>query len=444
MLKTQGLAHPSCLSQATLRRRPATAFFRNEARACDEEGKTALKGKCGPQESDLPMAPLNSAKERANLCRAEKVPRDPEGALPACEARAAPALIRFLRACAGFPCKERWIACMKRNCCQGWPGLAAQRARKCLGQLEHFTFGRQRTLNKNIRTAQEPEDGTSEPEIKKEEKTIKEEDLSIKPMLDAEPSKVWGTLAPLGLGHPRIKKFQERKHGTGVFATKNAPSMLEGEDLAPDQKEKLKRVASTDQAGRFPVASARGHTALLAMCDFDSNCIDAEPIKGQSENELIRAWERCCEDLRRAGFRAVLQRIGSETSKKMITHIEKSGLKIEVAAPGNHRTNPVERAIQSLKGHMISIISSLGPGFPMDQWDLLMPQIIITLNLQHESRHQQLLSACAQIKGSFDFNKAPLAPLGCAAIAHKRPAGRGTRAGCGIAGFCVGPAFGKC
>ena len=66
-----------------------------------------------------------------------------------------------------------------------------------------------------------------------------------------------------------------------------------------------------------------------------------------------------------------------------------------------------------------------------------MPQIILTLNLQRQSRYQPLLSAHAQIKGLFDFNKTPLAPLGCAVIVHKRPAKRGTWADHGVASFYV-------
>ena len=121
------------------------------------------------------------------------------------------------------------------------------------------------------------------------------------------------------------------------------------------------------------MTSARGHKSLFVMCDFDSNYIDAEPIKNHTDPELPRAWERCYESFRRAGFHAVLQRIDNEVSKKIIAHAEKNGIEMEVVAPGNHRTNPAERAIQTLKGHVISIISGPDPDFPLDQWDLLVP-----------------------------------------------------------------------
>ena len=47
-------------------------------------------------------------------------------------------------------------------------------------------------------------------------------------------------------------------------------------------------------------------------------------------------------------------------------------------------------------------------------------------------------------KGASGFSKAPLAPLGCAATAHKRTEKRGSWAEHGAGGFCAGPALGKC
>ena len=71
-----------------------------------------------------------------------------------------------------------------------------------------------------------------------------------------------------------------------MLAAGGLAKLFEDDKLTPEQRERLKRVISTDQAGRFPAAPAEGHTALFAMLDFDSNYIDAEPIKGNSEDEL--------------------------------------------------------------------------------------------------------------------------------------------------------------
>ena len=113
----------------------------------------------------------------------------------------------------------------------------------------------------------------------------------------------------------------------------------------------------------------------------------------------------------------------------VVAHIEQNEIEIKISAPDSLRADPVDRASRALLEHMISILGGAGPDFPLEQWNLLMPQIIITLSLLRESRCQPLLSACAQAKGVPGFNKAPLAPLGCAATARERAGKRGSWAG---------------
>ncbi|KAL7476772.1 hypothetical protein ACHAW6_002609 [Cyclotella cf. meneghiniana] len=45
------------------------------------------------------------------------------------------------------------------------------------------------------------------------------------------------------------------------------------------------------------------------------------------------------------------------------------------------RCNAVERAIQTFKGHFISKLAGVADNFPIHQWDELLPQTILTLNL---------------------------------------------------------------
>ena len=45
-----------------------------------------------------------------------------------------------------------------------------------------------------------------------------------------------------------------------------------------------------------------------------------------------------------------------------------------------------------------------------------------------------------KIWGNFDFNKTPLAPLGCLIVAHERVQDRGTWADHGVKGYFIGPA----
>ena len=89
--------------------------------------------------------------------------------------------------------------------------------------------------------------------------------------------------------------------------------------------------------------------------------------------------------------------------------------------PGIHRTNAAERAIRTFKNHFIAGLSSVHPGFPMSEWDRLLFQGELTLNLLRASRVNPKISAYTYLFGNFDFNKTPLAPPGSKVLVHLKP-----------------------
>ena len=64
--------------------------------------------------------------------------------------------------------------------------------------------------------------------------------------------------------------------------------------------------------------------------------------------------------------------------------------------------------------------------FPANLCDRLLTQTEITLNLLQQSNATLNVSAYAHLSGPFDYNKMPLAPMGCAAQIHKKADKRGT------------------
>jgi hypothetical protein len=79
----------------------------------------------------------------------------------------------------------------------------------------------------------------------------------------------------------------------------------------------------------------------------------------------------------------------------------------------------VERAIQTFKSHFIAILAGVNSLFPMSLWDHLVPQAAITLNLLRQANKMPSVSAYEFVNGKFDYNKFPLAPLGCAVEMHE-------------------------
>ena len=58
--------------------------------------------------------------------------------------------------------------------------------------------------------------------------------------------------------------------------------------------------------------------------------------------------------------------------------------------------------------------------FPLDFWDLLLPQATTTLNLLQNSRIFSKLSVCAVLEGQHDFNCHPLTPPGTKIVVHEK------------------------
>ena len=46
-----------------------------------------------------------------------------------------------------------------------------------------------------------------------------------------------------------------------------------------------------------------------------------------------------------------------------------------------HRQNAVEQAIQSFKNHLLGTLASCDPNFLIEEWDRLLDQCILTINL---------------------------------------------------------------
>jgi hypothetical protein len=94
--------------------------------------------------------------------------------------------------------------------------------------------------------------------------------------------------------------------------------------------------------------------------------------------------------------------------------------------PGCHRRNAAKVAIRNFKAHFLSVLAGVSNDFPLNLWDKLFPQTEITLNLLCQSNATPTISAYAHINGPFDYNKMPLAPMGCNVQVHEKADSRGT------------------
>ena len=110
--------------------------------------------------------------------------------------------------------------------------------------------------------------------------------------------------------------------------------------------------------------------------------------------------------------------------------------------PHNHKVNAAERAMQTFKGHLISGFCCTDSKWPLQLWNNLTTQALITLNLCRTSRKHPDRSAYHSFYGQcYDWNKHPMASPGTRAVVYEALESSlswGTR---GVYGWYCGPAF---
>ena len=300
-----------------------------------------------------------------------------------------PALTRYLHACAGYPTTATWTKAIDNGHYITWPGLTSTHVRKYLPPSEETTMGHMHLLRKGIHPT----------------------------TTDS---------APIETPRELATRRQQRQHNVGAHTI---------------QFDTLKGMISTDQAGRFPISSARGHKYIFVLYYYDSNAILAEPIISRKKEHLLQGYKTCFAHLQRAGIHPIIQRLDNEVSDLLIAAIVANNLDYQFASASDHQLNPAERAIQSFKNHFISILNGADASLPAIQWNRLVFFAMITLCMLRTSRINPQLSAYAQLWGNFDFNHNPLAPAGCKAIIHQRAHERGTWAKHGEIVYFVSPAM---
>ena len=182
----------------------------------------------------------------------------------------------------------------------------------------------------------------------------------------------------------------------------------------------------TDQPGRFPATSSSGNQYIMVLVEVDGNYIDTEPMKNRSAGAMIKAYLALWARLTATGtIRPMTHLMDNEASAELKAEIRKN-CTIQLVPPDNYRRNLAERAIQTFKCHFKAILAGADDSFPMQLWDKLPPQTILTLNLLRQSNVAPTVSAYQYVHGIIDYNKTPLAPLGCAVQLFESSTRRGT------------------
>ena len=263
-------------------------------------------------------------------------------------------VVRYLHAAAGFPTQETWIKAIKAGNYSTWPTINPTVVRRHFPESDETQKGHMKRQRQGVRST----------------RVNKERESHV----------------------PAIPKAKD----IYIKIFNNSETM------------------HTDQTGRFPATSSRGNQYIMVLVEVDGNFIDAEPMKNRSEGAMIKAYITLWTRLTASGtIKPKTHILDNEASAEFKKEIQKN-CAIQLVPQDNHQRNLAERAIQTFKSHFKSILAGVDDSFPMRLWDRLLPQAVLTLNLLRQSNAVPTISAWQYVHGHFDYNKMPLAPMGCA------------------------------
>jgi hypothetical protein len=129
----------------------------------------------------------------------------------------------------------------------------------------------------------------------------------------------------------------------------------------------------------------------------------------------------------------------NQAKKHIKAFLTKNDCNLQLVEPKNYRVNAAERAIQTFKDTFIAALATTDSNFPLQLWNQLMPQIQNMLNLMQALHIDPTKSAYEILNGPYNWNRYPLAPLGCKAIVYKDGNSQGLWASWGIDVWYMGP-----
>ncbi len=157
------------------------------------------------------------------------------------------------------------------------------------------------------------------------------------------------------------------------------------------------------------------------MVEIVSIAILVEPMKSCKDEEMIRTYNALLLQLKQAGIVPKKHVLDNKVSENTKNHIHDTcKFDMELVPPGCHQRNAAEVAIHNFKAHFLSVLAGVADNFPPSLWDRLLPQTKITINLIQQSIATPNVSAYAHFSGPFNYNKMPLAPMGCEAQVHEK------------------------
>ena len=165
------------------------------------------------------------------------------------------------------------------------------------------------------------------------------------------------------------------------------------------------------------------------------------PIKNFTDDAIMEAFKEFFRKLKYKGHKPTFNATNKQATKPIKAFLKTEHCDWQFLEPTNHRVNAAERAIQTLTNHFISSVCSTDIEWPLQLWNTMTEQAVITCNTIRKSHIDPMESSYHQLHGSrYNWNRFPMAPHGTRAVLYLNPENRSSWVTRGIDAWYCGPA----
>ena len=94
----------------------------------------------------------------------------------------------------------------------------------------------------------------------------------------------------------------------------------------------------------------------MVLINMDSSYISMEPVKNRHSTLMVATCQIVINRLKACGINPKHHILDNECSNKFMEAIKDNGMTYQLVRADNHRQNIAERAIQTAKRHIISVL----------------------------------------------------------------------------------------
>ena len=149
-------------------------------------------------------------------------------------------------------------------------------------------------------------------------------------------------------------------------------------------------------------------------------------MRNRTAPQMVCAYQKMSDRLANGGIKPTLHILDNECSHEYKVAIEGNDMKYQLVPPHDHRRNVAEKAIQTFKDHLLSVLCGADNDFPLRLWCQILPQAEHQLNMLRKSGTRPTMSAFEHLHGKHNYDAQPFAILGCAVEMHVMPSNRRT------------------